>query len=337
MSIAKVAKAVKRVSLPPYGYQCNGTSHANTLWDTGDLAAHVRVLRRRHEPAVRGHRGQRQRRGRSERVGRSRWYEAIPKRTFHRSVVTRAGTVQAAVRRRVAGGRDERRRDPVPHLRAGRPHGMPRAFWAATVPAGSIAATASLVRAGELRYRVRPRGRTVGRLLRGEPVTPSPRRTSPCSAHSRRTSAAPPPTRSANTSRCSPTPDRAPLASRAYTASKREPLHGRRWARAHLLYRGGWSRWTPRRSCAPWSRVPVWSSSRSSSAGGRPPGAPRHDRSRRRRRPRGHLGIVREDLPPPGPGGLRRRAVRARGELARHRAPAPEPAQFHGSSERRSR
>ena len=69
MSIAKVAKAVKRVSLPPYGYQCNGTTHANTLWDTGDLRLTSAFYdgdthRLYAATAVSG-----QRRGRSERVG----------------------------------------------------------------------------------------------------------------------------------------------------------------------------------------------------------------------------------------------------------------------------
>ena len=37
LRVSKTAEAVKRVALPPYGYQCDSTNQVNTWWDTGDL------------------------------------------------------------------------------------------------------------------------------------------------------------------------------------------------------------------------------------------------------------------------------------------------------------
>jgi hypothetical protein len=155
MSIAKVARAVKPVSLPPYGYQCNGTTHANTLWDTGDLRLTSAFYdgdtnRLYAATAVKGNAGG----GPIESV--IRWYEAIPKTTFHRSVVAREGTVKAAGDDAAwpAVATNDAGTLFLTYARAGLSECL--GIWAATVPAGSTAATASLVRAGELRYEFGP-------------------------------------------------------------------------------------------------------------------------------------------------------------------------------------
>jgi hypothetical protein len=150
MSIAKVADPVSRVSIPPYGYQCNGSAKANTLWDTGDLRLTSAFYdgdtnRLYAATAVAAPAG-------GSAVSAIRWYEADPKGTFRQSVVTREGTIKATGHDAAwpALATNDAGTLFVTYARAGLTECL--GIWAATVPAGSTTATASLVRAGDLRY-----------------------------------------------------------------------------------------------------------------------------------------------------------------------------------------
>jgi hypothetical protein len=152
LEIAKTAEGVKRVDLPPYGYQCNGSEHnANTWWDTGDLrltsafydggtnrlyaaTAVAAIVNGSFQSVI-------------------RWYEAEPKSKLRRSTVLREGTVKAADRDAAwpALATNDAGTLFLDYARAGLPECL--SIWAATVPAGTgTAATTALVRAGEARY-----------------------------------------------------------------------------------------------------------------------------------------------------------------------------------------
>jgi len=174
MTILKVARPVARASLPPYGFQCGSTGHANTWWDTGDLrltsAFYDGLTNHLYAAAaVGGNAGG----GPSESV--IRWYEASTKSKFHRSTVTREGTIKAPDHDAAwpAVATNDGGTLFVTYARAGASDCL--GIWAATVPAGSTTATAALVRAGELRYEFGPGVERWGDFSAAnpDPVTPA--------------------------------------------------------------------------------------------------------------------------------------------------------------------
>ena len=155
LTVSKTAKAVKRVALPPYGYQCDSTNKSNTWWDTGDLRLtsafyDAGTNRLYAATAVAGNAGG----GPQESV--IRWYEAAPKNRFGRSNVVREGTVGAANH---DAAWPALATNDAGTLFLGYARGGPNeclGIWAATVPAGvGTAAQTSLIAAGGARYEFR--------------------------------------------------------------------------------------------------------------------------------------------------------------------------------------
>ena len=155
LSIAKTAQAVKRVALPPWGRQCNGTSDSDTWWDTGDL----RLTSAFYDgdtgllyaaTSVAGNAGG----GARESV--IRWYEAQPATPFGTSTVLREGTVKATGRDAAwpAVATNDAGTLFLTYARAGRAAGGEcLSVYAATVPTGTgTTASAALVAPGEDRY-----------------------------------------------------------------------------------------------------------------------------------------------------------------------------------------
>jgi hypothetical protein len=152
LKIAKTAKRVKRVALPPWGYQCGSTNDANTWWDTGDL----RLTSAFYDgdtnliyaaTAVQGNAGG----GITESV--IRWYEAQPRSRFRHSTVLREGSVKATSRDAAwpALATNDAGTLFLTYARAGKTECL--SVYGATVPAGtSTVASAALVALGETRY-----------------------------------------------------------------------------------------------------------------------------------------------------------------------------------------
>ena len=156
LTISKTAESVKRVALPPYGYQCGSTNKANTWWDTGDLrltsAFYDATTNRLYAAtAVAGNAGG----GPQESV--IRWYEAEPKNRLGRSQVLREGTVSAKNRDAAwpAVATNDAGTLFLGYARGGANECL--GIWAATVPggAGTVAQT-SLIAAGGARYEFGP-------------------------------------------------------------------------------------------------------------------------------------------------------------------------------------
>jgi hypothetical protein len=155
LTVSKTAEAVKRVALPPYGFQCDSTNKANTWWDTGDLRLtsafyDADTNRLYAATAVAGNAGG----GPQESV--IRWYEAAPKNRFGRSQVLREGTVGAANH---DAAWPALATNDVGTLFIGYARGGPvecLGIWAATVAGGGTAAQTSLVAAGGARYEFGP-------------------------------------------------------------------------------------------------------------------------------------------------------------------------------------
>jgi len=153
LAIAKTARGVARVGLPPWGLQCNSTSNKSTWWDTGDL----RLTSAFYDgdtgllyaaTSVNGNAGG----GSPESV--IRWYEAEPKGVFGNSTVLREGTVKAPGRDAAwpALATNDAGTLFLTYARAGKPDEC-LSVYAASVPAGlSTTASTGLVVAGEARY-----------------------------------------------------------------------------------------------------------------------------------------------------------------------------------------
>ncbi|HLB39573.1 MAG TPA: hypothetical protein VJM84_03900 [Actinomycetota bacterium] len=154
--VAKTAKSVKRVGLPPYGYQCGSTNNATTWWDTGDLRVTSAFFdaganRLYAATAVAGNAGG----GIQESV--IRWYEARPSNRLGRSSVLREGTVASANRDAAwpAIATNDAGTLFVGYARGGKAECL--SVWAATIAAGAgTAAQTALVRLGEARYQFGP-------------------------------------------------------------------------------------------------------------------------------------------------------------------------------------
>jgi hypothetical protein len=175
LKASKVSLGVKRVALPPYGYQCGSTTSANTWWDTGDLrltsAFYDATTNRLYTAtAVAGNAGG----GPQESV--IRWYEAAPKHRIARSQVLREGTVGAANHDAAwpALATNDAGTLFITYARGGPSECL--GIWAATVPAGAgTAAQASLIAVGGARYEF---GKGVERwgdysAANRDPVTPA--------------------------------------------------------------------------------------------------------------------------------------------------------------------
>jgi hypothetical protein len=155
LTVSKTAEAVKRVALPPYGFQCDSTNKANTWWDTGDLRLtsafyDADTNRLYAATAVAGNAGG----GPQESV--IRWYEAAPKNRFGRSQVLREGTVGAANH---DAAWPALATNDVGTLFIGYARGGPvecLGIWAATVAGGGTVAQTSVVAAGGARYEFGP-------------------------------------------------------------------------------------------------------------------------------------------------------------------------------------
>jgi hypothetical protein len=155
LTVSKTAETVKRVALPPYGFQCGSTNKANTWWDTGDLRLtsafyDADTNRLYAATAVAGNAGG----GPQESV--IRWYEAAPKNRFGRSQVLREGTVGATNH---DAAWPALATNDVGTLFIGYARGGPvecLGIWAATVAGGGTAAQTSLVAAGGARYEFGP-------------------------------------------------------------------------------------------------------------------------------------------------------------------------------------
>ena len=156
LTVAKTAEAVKRVALPPYGYQCDSTTQVNTWWDTGDLRLtsafyDADTNRLYAATAVAGNAGG----GPQESV--IRWYEAAPK---NRSAVPRCcGKARSAPPTTTPRGPRWPRTTWARCSSGTRAAGPSECLgiWAATVPAGAgTAAQTSLIAAGGARYEFGP-------------------------------------------------------------------------------------------------------------------------------------------------------------------------------------
>jgi hypothetical protein len=175
LKVAKTAKGVQRVALPPYGYQCNSTTRLNTWWDTGDLrltsAFYDATTNRLYAAtAVAGNAGG----GPQESV--IRWYETAPKHRFARSQVLREGTVGAANHDAAwpALATNNAGTLFIGYARGGVSECL--GIWAATVPAGTgTAAQTSLIAAGGARYEFGPGLERWGDFSAAnrDPVTPA--------------------------------------------------------------------------------------------------------------------------------------------------------------------
>jgi hypothetical protein len=175
LSIAKTARTVEPVALPPWGLQCHSTSDAGTWWDTGDL----RLTSAFYDgdtgllyaaTSVAGNAGG----GARESV--IRWYEARPGTPFGTSTVVREGTVKAANRDAAwpAVATNDAGTLFLTYARAGSTECL--GVYAATVPAGTgTGASAGLVAAGEARYEISPGIERWGDFSAAnrDPVTPA--------------------------------------------------------------------------------------------------------------------------------------------------------------------
>ena len=175
LKAARTAKAVTRVRLPPYGFQCGSTDKPNTWWDTGDVrltsAFYDAATNRLYAAtSVAGNAGG----GPQESV--IRWYEAAPTGRFAHSRVLREGTIAAsnhdaawpAVATNDAGTLF------LTYARGGSTECL--GVWAATVVAGTgTAASAALVAPGTARYEFAPGLERWGdySAANRDPVTPA--------------------------------------------------------------------------------------------------------------------------------------------------------------------
>jgi hypothetical protein len=151
LSLRRAAESVRRVRLPPYGFQCHSTNSPNTWWDTGDLRLtsafyDASANRLFAATSVLGNAGG----GGPESV--IRWYEVEPGATVGGSTVLREGTVGATKHDAAwpAIATNDAGTVFLTYARAGLKECL--SMYAATVPAGSRAADVSLIRAGEARY-----------------------------------------------------------------------------------------------------------------------------------------------------------------------------------------
>ncbi|MEP6757754.1 MAG: hypothetical protein ABJB55_01005 [Actinomycetota bacterium] len=152
----RTAKAVTRVRLPPYGYQCGSTASANTWWDTGDVRLtsafyDASTNRLYTATSVAGNAGA----GPPESV--IRWYETAPRGRLAHSRVLREGTVGAANHDAAwpAVATNDAGTLFIAYARAGSSECL--GIWAATVPAGTgTASQAALIAPGGARYEFGP-------------------------------------------------------------------------------------------------------------------------------------------------------------------------------------